>query len=313
MLKQPIFESYHPFFKLLLFAFILLSFLLFSYLLGMLIAIPFYGTSFITGAKNIGDLSDPSNVSLLKFLQMCSQTGMVTAVLLFSFFVNRNISSYLNINKFPRFFSILLIISILLVSVPLINKLSELNSQIKFGVYFKNIESSLKSYEEKNNVLLEVFLKADSFKMLLFNIFMIGLFTAIIEEFVFRGVILKIFHEWTKNKHLAVIISAFIFASLHLQFYKIIPIFLLGTLLGYIYIWTKCLWAPIFLHFINNTISVVYSYYHNKGMIGDEIEKIGVNQQDNLLVLISFISVASLIIVLYFYENKMQILKDTEV
>ena len=313
MLKQPIFEAYHPSLKLLLFVFLLFICLLFSYLIGMLIAIPFYGTSFITGGKNLSDLSNPSVVSLLKLLQMCSQTGMVASVLLFAFFVNRNIGRYLNINKFPRIFSILLIFSIILVSVPLINKLTDLNNQIKFGSHWKSIEFALKSYEEKNNILLEAFLKADSFKVLLFNIFMIGLFTAVIEEFVFRGVILKIFHDWTKNKHLAVIISAFIFASLHLQFYKIIPMFLLGTLLGYIYVWTKCLWMPIFLHFINNTISVVYSYYHRKGIIGDAIEKIGVNQQDNLLVLISLISVAALIFVFYFNERRKNTLAQSKV
>jgi membrane protease YdiL (CAAX protease family) len=87
-----------------------------------------------------------------------------------------------------------------------------------------------------------------------------ALFPALFEEFFFRGTLQPFFTKWFMNKHLAIMVTAFIFSAIHFQFYGFIPRFLLGIYLGYLLIWGKSLWLPIIAHFIHNTISLILHY-----------------------------------------------------
>ena len=46
---------------------------------------------------------------------------------------------------------------------------------------------------------------------------------------------------------------------MHLNPWQSIPAFLIGLFLGWVYWRSHCLWATIFLHFLNNSISTVIS------------------------------------------------------
>ncbi|MCU0318006.1 MAG: CPBP family intramembrane metalloprotease [Amoebophilaceae bacterium] len=102
-------------------------------------------------------------------------------------------------------------------------------------------------------------------------IVVIGVIPAIGEELLFRGLVQKICHELTSNIHLAIGISAFIFSAIHLQFYGFLPRFLLGTLFGYIYWWTKDLLFPIAAHFFNNAFTLIILFLHQRGLIEQDI------------------------------------------
>ena len=95
---------------------------------------------------------------------------------------------------------------------------------------------------------------------LLINLVIIGLIAAIAEEIFFRGILQQIFKEWSKSIHSSVLITAFLFSAIHMQFSGFLPRFILGILLGYMYYWTKTIWIPIIIHFINNGIIVILSY-----------------------------------------------------
>ena len=78
------------------------------------------------------------------------------------------------------------------------------------------------------------------------------------EEFICRGMMLRgMLHYMSPRK--AIIWSAVLFAVMHLNPWQSIPAFLIGLLLGWVYWRTHSLWATIFLHCFNNSISTVIS------------------------------------------------------
>lgn len=78
----------------------------------------------------------------------------------------------------------------------------------------------------------------------------------LLEEFFCRGMMLRGMLP-QKGARKAILWSAFLFAFMHLNPWQSIPAFIMGIFLGWVYWRTHCLWATIFLHFLNNGTSVV--------------------------------------------------------
>lgn len=78
----------------------------------------------------------------------------------------------------------------------------------------------------------------------------------IIEEMFFRGYILQTLLK--KNTAFsASIITALIFAVVHFDFQSIIPIFILGLILNWLFLKFKSIWPSIFFHVLNNLITLL--------------------------------------------------------
>jgi membrane protease YdiL (CAAX protease family) len=102
------------------------------------------------------------------------------------------------------------------------------------------------------------------------NVLMVGLLTAIVEEFMFRGVLQTIFTRWTKSTHAAVWITAILFSAFHMEFFGFLPRLLLGVLFGYFVAWSGSIWTGVWAHFLNNSAAVIAAYlYQNKIIKGD--------------------------------------------
>jgi hypothetical protein len=117
---------------------------------------------------------------------------------------------------------------------------------------------------------------------------------------IFRGLMVPIFRKWTGNVHVAVWLSAFLFSAMHFQFYGFIPRFLLGALLGYLFVWSKSIWAPIIAHFVNNALALILLFMMARGSISEDLDSFDPDFSDWLLVGISAIAVGGLI----FYITK---------
>ena len=79
----------------------------------------------------------------------------------------------------------------------------------------------------------------------------------LLEEVIFRGFLCSALSETLGPKR-AIVLSAACFALIHPTLSALLPIFLLGLLLGWAFLRTKTLAAPIAIHFINNVSSVVW-------------------------------------------------------
>ncbi len=82
----------------------------------------------------------------------------------------------------------------------------------------------------------------------------VSVFAPVLEEFFCRGLILRGLLN-TMKPWKAIAWSALIFGVIHLNPWQAIPAFLIGLLLGWIYYKSRSLWAVIFMHFVNNSIS----------------------------------------------------------
>jgi len=76
------------------------------------------------------------------------------------------------------------------------------------------------------------------------------------EEVFFRGFLYSAFKKsWGVN--VALLLSSFLFAIVHLELYSFIPLIIIGWLLAYLFEKTKSLLMPIFLHGVYNLILIL--------------------------------------------------------
>lgn len=194
-------------------------------------------------------------------------------------------------------------IFLILLAQPVIGWTGELNSHLSFPRWLAFLEEWMKRTELQGELITEAFLSTTSVKGLLVNVFMIALLPAFAEEILFRGTLASLLKSATRNVHVAVFISAFIFAAIHLQFYGFLPRFLLGMALGYLFFWSGSLWLPVVAHFTNNFLSVIVEFLYRSGYIRTNAEEFGTANETWLTVL-SLVAVSG---ILYFIYTKTSI------
>ena len=298
-MKPPLLGYFTPFTRLIFFLVLVLTGFLASFLVGLIIAIPIWGPGILNDLSMLSDFEDPRALAMLKYFQVIQSVGLFIVPALFAgFFYERNVTGYLKLDHPVKGVDFLLVTVLMFACLPALNWFITLNESMKLPEFMAGIESWMKNTEDQAGRLTEAFLNVNSVGGLLLNLFMIAVIPALGEEFLFRGVLQRILHEWLKNIHVAVILSAFLFAALHMQFYGIIPRFLLGVLFGYLLVWSGSLWLPILGHFINNASAVVIAWLAHNGWLSSGYEDFG-NTDNNLYILLSFIITIALCSLLY--------------
>jgi membrane protease YdiL (CAAX protease family) len=94
------------------------------------------------------------------------------------------------------------------------------------------------------------------------NFIGIAMLPAVGEELIFRGFLIRNFYQNSNNIYFAVFGSSALFALIHFQPLKFIPMFLIGLLLALFYVQTKNILVPIACHFINNAVSLISLKYN---------------------------------------------------
>lgn len=91
------------------------------------------------------------------------------------------------------------------------------------------------------------------------NLFAIAVLPALLEEMIYRGYILRTLRPY--GNWFAVIISSLLFSLMHGNLRQIPFAFIVGLVLGLLYVVTDNIWLPIAVHFTNNAISVLMEYF----------------------------------------------------
>jgi len=107
---------------------------------------------------------------------------------------------------------------------------------------------------------------ANNLTELLISIAIIAGSAGICEEILFRGVIQRSFEGIGLKK--GILLTAFLFGMMHVDFQKLLGTFLLGALIGYLVYKTKSLYVGMFAHFCNNSLAVLISYFGTKASGG---------------------------------------------
>jgi hypothetical protein len=126
---------------------------------------------------------------------------------------------------------------------------------------------------------------------------MVGITGPILEEVLFRGLILDGFlRRYRPGK--AIFWSAFLFGLFHLNPWQFIPGFITGLLLGYIYMRTRSLIPVILVHIVNNSFSYLIMFIYGEDVLSF-IDLFAETSQYYLFFAISTVILAACLILLY--------------
>ena len=243
---------------------------------GSIFCYLFFGINIMTDTNALDINGANPNIPALKFYQAVYSTGMfIIPPFIIAYLLSFKVGEYLQINQSAKLSSFIQAFLLIIVSLPLINLMGELNSQIHFPDFLKGMEQWMRDSEEQAALTTQKFLKIDHLGDLFSNLLLIAVIPALGEELLFRGVLQKQLSKWTGSVHWGIFISAALFSALHMQFFGFFPRLFLGMLFGYLLVWTGSLWVPILVHLINNGVAVTASYFIGRGQIPENADRIG--------------------------------------
>lgn len=304
--RKPPLELFPAYLKILVFGMIVIVSLFLVLLLGALIGMPFFGDNILDQITLPYNLNNPEVLDMMKYFQIVSQIGLfLLPTLLFAYLVNRKVWEYLKLDNKPYLFSFIAGGLAIVALLPFISWLVQINQMLHLPESMTGVENWMQKTERQATEITEAFLSTSTVGGFIINLIMIAIIPAIGEEFFFRGILLRLFREWSKNAHVAVFISALLFSAFHLQFYGFVPRFLLGVFLGYLFVISKNLWVPVFVHFVNNALAVIALFMASRGMIETDIESLGKYENYSVIIISTIISIL-LIGLFYYYEKRKQ-------
>lgn len=214
-----------------------------------------------------------NNLNILRILQIGQTIGMfLVPALLLAWIFGKNPWKYLKANGKVIGLSVILVFVLVFLVQPFVNLTAVANRLLILPDSLSDMQDWMMKSEQTAKINTEAFLEVSSLWILFFNVIMVGVLPAIAEEFFFRGLIQKLFVDWSKNIHIGILFTALLFSAFHMQFYTFLPRLIMGLYLGYLFVWSGNIWVPVIAHFINNSVGVVGIYLIHNNMITDEIE-----------------------------------------
>lgn len=251
---------------------VILGGLIASYLLGAIFCQAVYGISFFSSSQVVFDPSNSELISAMKAMQFFNALGtFVLPPVVFLHLRGLGLIEHLKLGNSLRIKGSALVFVMAVVMIPLANFLGALNEALPLPEFL----SFLSQAEEQTLLLTEQFLVMDTYSDLLFMILLMGVVAAVGEELLFRGIIQNLFQSWSGSKHLAIWLTALLFSVIHLQYHAILPRFVLGAFIGYVYVNSGNLRAAILLHFFYNTTLVVLSFLIQHNHVDTALETVG--------------------------------------
>ena len=284
------------------------SFLLFLFLAALL-AIPIFGLETEELLSIIDNLGSADHIGIMKYFQICLSIGtFIFPAFLIAYFISGNSIGYLKLSRPFNTLSALNVMLVMLIALPIINLLAQWNAELNFPGFLDGLEGKLKEMEERAGKLTDAFLDSESLTQFTINLIMIAIIPAIGEELLFRGVIQRIFCEWTGNKHVGIIIAAIVFSAFHLQFYGFLPRLAMGIFFGYLFLWSGSLWLPILAHFVNNGLAVTIYYIFGDEFVTKDVDSLGTGRGGFLLI--AFTSIFVGVLIWYIYRTEQGVRKE---
>jgi membrane protease YdiL (CAAX protease family) len=181
--------------------------------------------------------------------------------LLFPKAIHYQANSFIKITSKTAWFNFVGAILLILLVAPFITWLSEINQQLSLP---PAIENMFRPAEEYAKQLQQLLMKVDTGSDIAYTLIVIAFIPAVVEEFFFRGCLQNFVRICFYNSHISVIFSALIFSGFHNQLYSFVPIFVMGLVLGYLYLFSGSIWVPILGHFSFNALSFLFTHLANK-------------------------------------------------
>jgi membrane protease YdiL (CAAX protease family) len=288
-------STIHPGLQFLIFAGVFLIILFVGNLIGAGIVMALYGLKTLMAITSM-NTTTPHFLAALWILQITGTTlPILGAAVFFATVIVREPRGYLKTTFKFSWILLILVFAIMFCSNPIIEYLSNLNQKMVLPPFLKWMRNSEDSAEKLTKVMLQM----NTIWDMLADLMIIGLLTAIVEEFMFRGVIQTILFRWTKSVHAAVWITAILFSAFHIEFFGFLPRMMLGVLFGYFVAWSGSIWTAVWAHFINNGSAVVVTYLFQHKIIKTSPDDEHVFTNASYLF-----SLAIVLFLLYLYQKK---------
>ena len=230
---------------------------LFTWFLGGLIIAIYVLVSSETPTAEF-DITEPKT---LLFSVFVTQTvNFLFAFWLFLKFTGQKFSEVVALNRKFKTNSFFIVIAIFLLAMPAMWGLSIINEALRELMP----TSALLDSEEVMNLAQKRLLEDSGVGRLLLTLLVIALLPAIAEKIIFRGLLMGRLITATGSVHFAVLISSLIFAGLHFQPLKLLPMVFLAMCLGYVYHYFKDLKYSMLLHFLINASQIVVFFFWGK-------------------------------------------------
>jgi membrane protease YdiL (CAAX protease family) len=297
MLKGSL-SHYSPLSQLMLSLLVIIGSFTLCMFAGSILTYLIFDVNIFTNSQNLDINSASPNIAVLKFYQLIYSAGMfIIPPFIIACFLSKKVFAYLFLNRKYSSSQLILASLIIIIALPAINLLAEINSHLQLPEFLSSVEVWMRNSENQAEEITKKFLLMDKPFDLFVNLILIAVIPAFGEELLFRGVIQRIFSDMAKNVHWGIIITAFLFAALHMQFFGFLPRMAMGVLFGYLLIWTQNLWVPILAHLLNNGMAVCITYFIHKGKLPEDIEKFGGN--DSGIWMSGFISLIIITFLLF--------------
>lgn len=266
----------------------------------VLLYVGFYA---VMGSGSNGDTSAILSVGVMQLLILQGILSGVFFILLpavfFVYVVKYPIGSLLRPINIPQFFYVVLIgISSLIV----------LSVIVEWNLSIEIPESSFQRWAEAKEAelktLTEYIIDFKTTGQFLVALLVVGVFAAVGEELLFRGLLQNLLAKVTGNAHVGIWVAAVIFSAIHLQFYGFFPRVLLGALFGYLYLWSGNLSIAILAHFLHNGISLVIAYVASQKLDGLEISPEQMDQSAPWPMIIAFLGLGVFAIIKFIKTSK---------
>jgi membrane protease YdiL (CAAX protease family) len=132
-----------------------------------------------------------------------------------------------------------------------------------FGMWFVFAMLYLVGYQQlleslgvkKVQDMVEMFQKTEDQNVLVLMVVMAVIVAPVCEEVVFRGYLYPVLKKFS-GMWIGLLVSALIFSAAHGSFVALLPLFIFGVVLAFLYEWTGSIWAPIAAHLLFNGATV---------------------------------------------------------
>ena len=211
-------------------------------------------------------LIDATSRPMILIAQSLTQllTFLVPVVLMTVIYYRTSMREYLRLNFSGRhwYYALAGVVATLLI-IPANDWLTTWNDSWNLG----RIGALLRRLQDATEGVVESMMSTDTVWGLLGNLLVVALIPAVCEEVFFRAGIQNLLQKWVKNPHLAIWLTAIIFSLGHGEVFSFVPRFVLGALLGYLYVYGGSLLPNMMAHFVNNAILVVLYWLIARGVV----------------------------------------------
>ncbi len=176
-------------------------------------------------------------------------------------------AEYFNPRRLGAGWWLLAAAALIVVILPLMSVIIAWNAGAHFPAALHDFEVWARASEDRAAVLTKFLTKFNSGARFAVGVVVIALVPAVAEELVFRGVIQRNLVRWF-SPHVGVWLGAALFSAIHFQFFGFVPRFVLGLVLGYLYLWSGNILVSMAAHFTQNAVQLLILYLTQQGQFG---------------------------------------------